>query len=437
MASAELDFTVQRLNRSFSRRYPAEVAQLIEPLPYDEAAAVLQSLNIRELILVWEQLPTNTQDNILRNFSEDTIRLLLTRLEPSQSANALYRLDEQTRESYLSLLEKNVSDELVVIIGYAPDTAGRLMDPRIFPFRPEMSVEEAQQRLRKYKPKALRELYLIDDETKLTGKVDIQNLVIAEPDQLLADLSTKSVTSIQDIAPREEVLEKIEKRKLASLPVVDFEGRFIGVIRAPALMSAVQEETSLDIQTMVGVSKDENALSTVRFSVIKRLPWLHINLATAFLAAAVVGLFEGTIEKFTALAVLMPVVAGQSGNAGAQALAVTMRALALREISLRHWPKVVWKEINVGFFNGIAIALTTAVGVYLWSQSYGLALVIGTAMVISMIAAGFSGAIIPIALKRLGQDPAQSSSIIQTTVTDVVGFTSFLGIATILSFMLK
>lgn len=436
MASTALDITVQKLNRTFSRRYPGEVAQLIEPLSYEKAAEILQTLNIRELILVWEQLPTNTQDNILKNFTEETIRLLLTRLEPSQSANALYRLDEQTRASYLSLLEKSVSDELSVIIGYGPDTAGRLMDTRIFPFRAEMSVEEAQQRLRKYKPKALRELYLIDNETKLIGKVDIQNLVIAEPDQLLADLSTKSVAFIQDIAPREEVLEKIEESKLASLPVVDFEGRFIGVIRAPALMSAVQEETSLNIQTMVGVSKDENALSTVRFSVFKRLPWLHINLATAFLAASVVGLFQGTIEKFTALAVLMPVVAGQSGNAGAQALAVTMRALALREISLRHWPKVVWKEINVGFYNGVAIAITTAIGVYIWSRSYGLALVIGTAMVISMIAAGFSGAVIPIMLKRVGQDPAQSSSIIQTTVTDVVGFTSFLGIATILSFML-
>ena len=436
MANEELTFTVQKLNRSFSRRYPGEVAQLIEPLPYEEAAALLKSLNIRELILVWEQLPTNSQDNILKNFSDETIRLLLTRLEPSQSANTLYRLDEQTRTAYLSLLDKAISDELSVIIGYSPDTAGRLMDPRIFPFRGEMTVEEAQQRLRKHKPKALRELYLINDETKLTGKVDIQNLVIAEPEQLLSDLSSKTVISIQDIAPREEVLEKIEKRKLVSLPVVDFEGRFIGVIRAQALMSAVQEETSLDIQTMVGVSKDENALSAVSFSVTKRLPWLHINLATAFLAASVVGLFQGTIEKFTALAVLLPVVAGQSGNAGAQALAVTMRALALREISLRHWPKVVFKEINVGFFNGVAIASTTALGVFVWSRSYGLALVIGTSMIISMIAAGFSGAIIPITLKRLGQDPAQSSSIILTTVTDVVGFMSFLGIATILSFML-
>ena len=183
---------------------------------------------------------------------------------------------------------------------------------------------------------------------------------------------------------------------------------------------------------MVGVSKDEKALSPVVFSVTKRLPWLHINLVTAFIAAAVVGLFEGTIEKFTALAILLPVVAGQSGNAGAQALAVTMRALALREISIRHWSKVVIKEINVGFLNGVAIALTTSIGVYFWSRSIGLSFVIGSAMVISMVAAGLSGALIPITLKRLGQDPAQSSSIVLTTVTDVVGFMSFLGIATIL-----
>ena len=436
MASTELISTINRLNRAFSRHYPGEVAQLCESLPYEEAAQILQSINIRELILVWEQLPTNTQDQLLKNFTPETIRLLLTRLEPLQSATILFRLDEQSRESYLSLLDKSVSDELNIIIGYAPDTAGRLMDPRIFPFQGGMSVEEAQQRLRKHKPKALRELYLIDNDAKLSGKVDIQNLVIAEPDQLLADLSTKLVISVQDIAPREEVLEIIERRKLLSLPVVDFDGRLIGVIRAPALMSAVQEETSVDIQTMVGVSKDEKALSPIGFSVVKRLPWLHINLATAFIAAAVVGLFEGTIEKFTALAILLPVVAGQSGNAGAQALAVTMRALALREISIRHWRRVVLKEINVGFLNGVAVALTTSVGVYIWSRSFGLSLVIGSAMVISMVAAGFSGALIPITLKRLGQDPAQSSSIVLTTVTDVVGFMSFLGIATLLINML-
>ncbi len=162
------------------------------------------------------------------------------------------------------------------------------------------------------------------------------------------------------------------------------------------------------------------------------MPWLQINLLTAFLAASVVGLFESTIAQFTALAILLPVVAGQSGNAGAQALAVTMRGLALSEITVRHWLVVMFKEVRVGLLNGLTIALTCGIGVYLWSGSLGLVAVICLAMVVAMITAGFAGAVVPIALVRLGQDPAQSSSIILTTVTDVAGFFSFLGIATLL-----
>jgi magnesium transporter len=158
---------------------------------------------------------------------------------------------------------------------------------------------------------------------------------------------------------------------------------------------------------------------------------------TAFLAAAVVGLFEDVIARVTALAVLLPVVAGQSGNAGAQALAVTMRGLVLREISLRHWPRMVWKEASVGLVNGVAVALTTALAVWLWSRSPGLVTVISSAMVISMVLAGIAGALVPIALRRFGQDPAQSSSIVLTTVTDVTGLFSFLGIATILAGSLR
>lgn len=259
---------------------------------------------------------------------------------------------------------------------------------------------------------------------------------MSEPDLPLERLRRKISATVTDIAPREEVVELLERSDITDLPVVDFSGRLIGVIRQSALVSAVQEEASLDIQTMVGVSRDERALSSAGFAVKKRLPWLQINLLTAFLAASVVGLFEHTIAQFTALAVLLPVVAGQSGNAGAQALAVTMRGLVLREISLRHWPKVVIKEVSVGFLNGLAIAATTALGVYIWSGSVGLVLIIAAAMVIAMVAAGFAGALVPIMLSRFGQDPAQSSSIILTTVTDVVGFFSFLGIATLLSGML-
>jgi magnesium transporter len=218
--------------------------------------------------------------------------------------------------------------------------------------------------------------------------------------------------------------------------LIDVQGRLLGVIRHDALVTAAQEEASLDIPTMVGASKEERALSRVPFAVRKRLPWLQVNLGTAFLAASVVGIFEETIARFTALAVLLPVVAGQSGNTGAQALAVTMRGLALREVRVLQWMRVLWKEVNVGFLNGVVIALTTSAFVYVWSSSVGLSLVIGTSMVLSMAIAGLAGGGIPLLLTALGQDPAQSSSIILTTVTDVVGFFSFLGIATLLSGML-
>jgi magnesium transporter len=296
-----------------------------------------------------------------------------------------------------------------------------------------MTVAAALERMRGFKKsRALRDLFLVDEDGKLSGRVEIQDIAMSLPEVRLQRIARPIVAAVMDVAPRQEVVEKFEQNRLPALPVVNLSGRLVGVIHQSALVTALQEEASLDMQTMVGVSKDERALSHTWFAVTKRLPWLQINLATAFLAAAVVGLFEETIAQVTALAVLLPVVAGQSGNAGAQALAVTMRGLALREISARHLPRVVWKEVNVGVLNGVAVAAVCALAVWLWSGSIGLVAVISISMVVAMVVAGFSGAAIPILLKRLGFDPAQSSTIVLTTVTDVVGFFSFLGVATLL-----
>jgi magnesium transporter len=279
------------------------------------------------------------------------------------------------------------------------------------------------------------DVFFTDEERRLTGTVSVQQLVFADPNASVETL-VQSAAAVQAIDPQEEIVEHFNKARLTSLPVVDFEGRLLGVIRYDTLAQTAKEDVAADMLSMVGASRQERALSPVSFAVKKRLPWLEINLATAFLAASVVGIFEGTIARFTQLAVLLPVVAGQAGNTGAQALAVTMRGLAMREIRIGQWPSVVRKEAGVALFNGIAVSLTTAGGVWLWSRSTGLALVIGTSMVMSMVAAGVAGVLVPTALTMVGQDPAQSSSIILTTVTDIVGFASFLGIATILSGML-
>lgn len=435
--NANTSAAVAALNFRFLVDYPGEAARRMELMSTAEVAALLASQPPHAVVPVWEQLASDVEQAVLALLPDETVRYLLTDLEPALAAALLGRLDAEPRQHCLSLLDAQIVAELTKLMHYPMDSAGQLMDPRIVTLRSEFTVEEALTRLRALKRRDVHELFLVDNTGTLEGRVQIQDLAMAEPEVLLGSMKRRIAAAVKDITSREEVVELLERSDITSLPVVDFSGRLVGVIRQAALVSAVQEEASQDMLTMVGASKDERALSPPGFAVKKRLPWLQINLLTAFLAASVVGMFENTIAKFTALAVLLPVVAGQSGNAGAQALAVTMRGLVLREISLRHWPKVVLKEVSVGFMNGLAIAATTALGVYIWSRSLGLVLIISAAMVISMVAAGFAGALVPITLSRFGQDPAQSSSIILTTVTDVVGFFSFLGIATLLSGLLQ
>jgi magnesium transporter len=309
------------------------------------------------------------------------------------------------------------------------------MDPRITTFRPDAPVREVIRRLRTFRRRRVQDVFVIDVDDRLLGRVSMQEVVLAPPGTLLEQIM-RPVPSVPATASRDDVISQLERYRMGSLPVVDFDGRVLGVLREDELLAVAREEAASDAVAMVGAGRDVRALSPPLFAIRKRLPWLEVNLLTAFLAASVVGLFEDTIATFTALAVLLPVVAGQSGNTGAQALAVTMRGLALREVRLRHWPRVVVKEVLAGAGNGVAVALTTSIAVYFWSGSPGLAMVIGTSMVLSMTIAGLSGAAIPMILTALRQDPAQSSSIILTTVTDVAGFFSFLGIATLLSGMI-
>jgi len=417
------------LTHRFLLDYPHEAARLLETMPVPRAAALLADQPQHAALPAWQALAPDVAREVFEQLPEPLALHLLAEAQPVVSIAVLTQFDAPLREAWLKRLDAEVARELRELLAYPEDCAGRMMDPRVSPLRSGMTVAEAIERLRQVRRRGLRELFVVDDEGRLTGRVDVQDLALAEPLIPLADITRGIVAFVGHLDPREDVVETLQAHPITALPVVNVAGRFIGVIRQAELVAAVEEESSLDIQTMVGASPDERALSPPAFAVRKRLPWLQINLLTAFLAAAVVGLFEGTIAQFTALAVLLPVVAGQSGNAGAQALAVTMRGLVLREISLRHWPAVVGKEALTGLVNGVAVAATTGLGVYVWSRSLALVAVITMAMVISMFAAGLAGALVPMLLRRFGQDPATASSIILTTVTDVVGFFSFLGIA--------
>lgn len=427
---------VAALNRAYLRQHPVQAAGAAGRLKLEELVEWLEQLGPAEAIGLWEQLPVDRAAESLDTLSPPRVTHVLGHADAVGAARVLARLPAERRQRYLAGLADTRARELSSLVQYPEDSAGALMDPHFLGLQPDMTVRTALQRLRRSGHRYRRQLFAVDGAGRLQHMLELQDLALAEPGQRLSELARSVPAAVLPTASREEVVEELERHKLTDLPVIDIDGRLLGVIRHGALVSAVREESSADIVSMVGASRDERALSNVSYVVRKRLPWLHVNLVTAFLAAAVVGLFESTIAQFTALAVLLPVVAGQSGNTGAQALAVTMRGLALREIGTSHWRRVARKEVAAGFFNGLAIAVVTAAGVWVWSGSEGLALVIGVSMVLSMVAAGLSGVVIPIVLSGLGQDPAQSSSIILTTVTDVVGFFTFLGIATLLAGML-
>lgn len=402
----------------------------------EDAADILAEQSIQILHTVWTRLAPGVADSILLRLPEEQAVALLMTLDASPCATLLGRLTPKQQEQFFEKMDPGVAREIRELLEYPDDTVGRIMDTRVIAFNEQIRVREALLQLRNQNLEELHHLYLLDDDMHLQGQVFIQRLALADENQTLASLATPIRAIASVLEPSEEAIEKLNKFNLENLPVIDANDMLAGVIHSKDLINAFKAELASDMGTMVGVSKDERALSSAWFAVKKRLPWLQINLLTAFLAAAVVGIFEDTIARYTALAILLPIAAGQSGNTGAQALAVTMRGLTLREITVRHWLRVTLKEAGAALINGVSIALTCGLGVYLWSSSYGLALIIALAMVSSMTIAAISGALVPIILKRMGQDPALSASIILTTVTDIAGFMSFLGIATLLSGML-
>lgn len=424
---------VAALSKHFFERHPDEAVRHLQGVEIEEVVEIFAEQSEQVAASLFARLSPERATTVLSRSSPQRVRHLLETLDPGAAARLLSRQDEDTRQSLLGLLPDGLAAELRELITFPQEVAGSIMETRFLALRPEMSVKSALATLRAAAVRPREQVFVVDGDSHLLGRVPLADLAIAPPDQELAGLLEEPEAVIGAMAPRDEVGELLAAHRLTSLPVIDLDGRLLGVIRQEALLAAAREEVAAGMQAMVGASREERALSGPIFAVRKRLPWLQVNLGTAFLAAAVVGLFEATIAQVTALAVLLPVVAGQSGNTGAQALAVTMRGLALREVRPREWARVLGKEVRVGFINGLAVAATTSAMVYLWSRSLGLTVVIAISMVASMSIAGLAGGAIPMLLVALRQDPAQSSSIILTTVTDIVGFFSFLGIATLMA----
>ena len=426
-----------RLAHDFTERHAAEVADHLDSAANAEAAELLAAMQPRTFVKAFRALGTGQALAILEVADPTAAGRLVVQLPPSLAGVMLRGLAPGRRNELLAGLPARDAAELRKLLLFPDGTAGSLMDPRIAAFRGSATVGSVLEQLRtRHSGQTVFNVFAVDDEGRLTGVVSLHAAAVADPEATLESLVEPASVTVSPFAPRSEVVEIMQSGRVTSVPVVSVDGAPIGVLRLNELMQEVSQELSSDLVSMTGASAEERALSSVGFAVRKRLPWLQINLATAFVAAAVVGIFEETISKFTALAVLLPVVAGQSGNTGSQALAVVLRGLAVQEITSRSVLRVAVKELFAGAINGFGVGAVCSVSVYAWSRSFGLALVIGVAMVAAMAIAGVAGAVIPVFLTVVGKDPAQASSILLTTVTDVVGFLSFLGLATIFADLL-
>ena len=422
------------LAHDFMARFPIEAAGLIERMPPGEAASVFEQIEPVACSTVFRTLPVTSMLEILDKVDLDTGKNLLLALDPALAGALIGELPEPRREDFLGRMPSTEARRLRALSVYPPNTAGRLRSFRIATFRSSSSVREALDSLsRKYSDWNVRSLFVVDEFGRLVGILPLHEAAMAESEARLASLVHTPAISVSPFVSLSEVVETMKRTGLDSLPVVGSDGVPIGVIRLVDLLHEIKKEFSADLVLATGAGRDESALSDPRISVDTRLPALIATFAMAFLAANLAGLFENTIEKFTALAFLLPAIVRQSGNTGNQALAVVLRGLAVQELTSHFGTRVIKKEFVAGVINGTMIGAITCVGVYLWHESVGLALVTGIAMVISMTAASILGTLIPASIIRLRRDPSQSSLILVAAATDIVVVLSFLGLATLCS----
>ena len=295
-----------------------------------------------------------------------------------------------------------------------------------------LTVAQAIEAIRQYPRKeSFFYVYCVDDGGHLVGVLSLRNLILARVDARLKDLMVQSVVRTQVDSTPEEVAQIVSKYDLLSVPVVDLQNRLVGVVTVDDVIDVIQEQAEEDLMHLAGVAAEERVTTPAMQSFRTRFPWLAINLATAFLASWVVSWFQGTIERWAALAVFMPIVAGMGGNAGTQTLTVFVRGLALGEVDWSNGFRAIWKEALVGFGNGLANGILTTLVVGFWTHDWKIATILFAAMVFNLVIAGVAGGLVPLALERFGFDPAIASSIFVTTFTDVGGFFSFLGLATL------
>ena len=428
-----------QLRKIVEKTLPADFAPVI-PLLLEEDRNRILSLLIEagKAARALLELDEADLDTILSDLDDATLSAICSSSAPDDAADLLDALDDERRQAVLALLGAAQGAKLESLLEGEEETAGSLMNTEFLAIDEEVTVAEAIESIRHYPRKeSFFYVYCVDAEGHLVGVLSLRSLILADPDVHLKSLMVQTVVRTQIDSTPEEVAQLVSKYDLLSVPVVDLQNRLVGVVTVDDIIDVIQEQAEEDLLHLAGVDISERVTSPARESFRLRFPWLAINLATAFLASWVVSFFQGTIAQWAALAVFMPIVAGMGGNAGTQTLTVFVRGLALGEIDWQSGWLPIWKEVLVGFGNGAANGLLTMLVVGLWTHDWVLATILFVAMIFNLIIAGVAGGIVPLILERYGYDPAIASSIFVTTFTDVGGFFSFLGLATLAIHFLK
>jgi magnesium transporter len=412
---------------------PADRAEVLADLPAAEQVEMLDELSPSEAAEILEHLEDEEAAELAEQLPAETLADVLDAMDPDDAADVLGDLSDAKAADTLAQMEE--AADVRPLLEHEDDTAGGLMTPDFPHLRRQMTVQQAIETLRSLQPDSETHyyLYVVDRFNKLIGIVGLRELILADPPAVIEDIMNRDVISVPVGTDQEEVAHLMTKYGLAALPVVDAGGHLVGVISYDDIVEVIEDEATEDLYKLSQVSGDGDlqVFSPVRMAVSRRLPWLLINLFTAFLAASVVSLFEATIAKLALLAVFQSIVAGQGGNAGTQTLAMMVRGLAVGEIEFKDAWRAMAREAGIGLMHGAVVGVCVAIGAYLWKGIPVLGLVIGLAMVGNMIAAGIAGTLVPLTLKASKLDPALASAVIVTTVTDCVGFGLFLGLATL------
>ncbi len=423
----------ERLAQLLAASHPADVSRALRELPVERQTTVFRLLSGEQAGSVLHEMDDQTLLELVRALDEVELSGILEQMPADNAAQVVDELPEEQAEKVLDLMKEEKSEEVQELLEYGEKTAGRIMSPEFVAVHEEMSVAQALDHVRK---SASSEhafyLYVVDDHDHLVGVVPLRRLITADPATPIRLIRHEDVVSVTPETDQEEVARLVAKYNLLAVPVVDGDRRLLGTVTVDDVIDVIQQEATEDIQRFGGAAGDETVLDPPQAVFTKRLVWRFINLATAILAASVIGLFEGSIRSLATLAVFMPIVASMGGIGTTQTATVVVRGIALGDMTASVLLRVLRKEVTLGLTTGAANGVVMAVIAYIWKGQLLLSLILGVALTFNMVVAAVVGTLVPLALKTFRLDPAIASSVIITTFTDVFGFFSFLGLATLL-----